>query len=49
MNENPLIGSLWKGRILMQVYAEKTDKPVLLVRNIDIAEINAAAVHLAPK
>jgi len=49
MNENPLIGSLWKGRILMQVYAEKTNKPVLLVRNIDIAEINAAAVHLAPK
>jgi hypothetical protein len=49
MNENPLIGSLWKGRILMQVYAEKTNKPVLLVRNIDIAEINAAAVHLTPK
>jgi len=29
--------------------AEKTDKPVLLVRNIEVPEINKAAVHLAPK
>ena len=35
MNENPLIASLWKGRILMQVSAEKTDTPVLKVCNIE--------------
>ena len=34
MNENPEIGSLWKGRILMQVLAEKTEKPVLRMQNI---------------
>jgi len=28
MNENPELGSLWKGRILMQIIAEKTEKPV---------------------
>ena len=28
MNENPELGSTWKGRILMQVYAVKTEKPV---------------------
>lgn len=49
MNENPEIGSLWKGRILMQVYAERTDKPVLLVRAMEVPQINEAAVHLAPK
>jgi len=31
MNENPLIASLWKGRILMQVEAKPTEKPKLLV------------------
>jgi len=29
MNNNPEAASLWKGRILMQVYAEKTEKPVM--------------------
>ena len=27
MNENPIVASAWKGRILMQVLAEKTEKP----------------------
>jgi|688.fasta_scaffold62346_4 hypothetical protein len=49
MNENPDIGSLWKGRILMQVVAELTEKPILLVRDIETKEINEAAIHLAPK
>jgi len=31
MNENPELGSLWKGRVLMQVFAEKTEKPVFRV------------------
>lgn len=29
MNENPEIASAWKGRILMQIAAEKTEKPLL--------------------
>jgi len=35
MNENPEIGSLWKGRILMQVVAEKSEKPVFKRQKID--------------
>ena len=31
MNENPEVASLWKGRILIQVTAEKTEKPVLRI------------------
>ena len=30
MNSNPEAASTWKGRILMQVVAEKTDKPVCI-------------------
>jgi len=29
MNNNPDLASTWKGRILMQVVAEKTDKPII--------------------
>jgi len=41
MNNNPELGSLWKGRILIQCKCEETEKPLLLVRNLeekDIAE-----------
>ena len=31
MNNNPELASTWKGRILMQVTAVKTDKPELMV------------------
>jgi hypothetical protein len=34
MNSNSDLGSLWKGRILIQVYAEKTEKPILKLQNI---------------
>ena len=34
MNHNPEAASLWKGRILMQVYAEKTEKPVFKKQKI---------------
>jgi len=34
MNENPELGSLWKGRILMQVFALKTEHPVYKVEQI---------------
>lgn len=35
MNSNPEIASTWKGRILMQITAEKTDKPSLLCQKIN--------------
>lgn len=34
MNKNPEAASLWKGRILMQVYSEKTEKPVFKKQKI---------------
>lgn len=34
MNETPAHASFWKGRILMQVEAVKTDKPFLRMENI---------------
>ena len=42
MNENPEIGSLWKGRVLMQIIAEKTDKPVRRVQCIPGEEVEYA-------
>ena len=38
MNENPELGSLWKGRILMQVFAVKTAKPVYKIQQINQAD-----------
>jgi hypothetical protein len=39
MNNNPELGSLWKGRILIQCKCEETEKPLLLVRNLEEKEI----------
>ncbi len=44
MNENPEIASNWKGRILMQVTAEKTEKPLCLMRQLPKEEVEKAAV-----
>ena len=49
MNENPEAGSLWKGRILMQVLAEKTEKPVLRIQNIPKEEVEKAAQYLVDR
>ena len=38
MNSNPEIASFWKGRILCQVLVEPSEKPKLLVRNIEDTE-----------
>ena len=35
MNENPELASNWKGRILMQIECEPTEKPVAKVKEID--------------
>lgn len=42
MNENPELGSLWKGRILMQIIAEKTEKPVRRVQPIPQEDVEMA-------
>ena len=49
MNENPEIASLWKGRILIQVLAEKTDKPVLRIQDIPKEEVEKAAQYLVDR
>ena len=49
MNENPEIGSLWKGRILMQVIAEKTDKPVRRIQDIPQEDVEMAKNFLVPR
>lgn len=46
MNENPEIASFWKGRILMQVEAIKTEKPVLLVQDINAENVEKARPFL---
>ena len=39
MNENPELASNWKGRVLMQIECEETEKPVAKVKNIDSEHI----------
>lgn len=48
MNANPEIASHWKGRILMSVTAEKTEKPTCLKKELDELAIEAAAPYLKP-
>jgi hypothetical protein len=40
MNENPEIASTWKGRILIQITANETDKPICMERKIDRESVN---------
>ncbi len=35
MNNNPELASTWKGRILMQVVVEKTEKPIIKLQELD--------------
>ena len=46
MNENPELGSTWKGRILMQVFAVKTEKPVYKVEQIPEENVEYAQQFL---
>ena len=46
MNENPEFGSLWKGRILMQVFALKTEKPVYKLQQIPEEDVEKAQKYL---
>lgn len=42
MNNNPELASTWKGRILMQVVAEKTEKPQIALQNLDESIVEQA-------
>lgn len=44
MNANPEVASTWKGRILMQVTAEKTEKPLCMMRQLSKEDVEAASV-----
>jgi len=46
MNENPELGSSWKGRILMQIYAVKTDKPVFKIEQIPEEAVEKAQRYM---
>ena len=45
MNDNPELGSLFKGRVLMQCVTTQTEKPKFLMRDIDGAEMDAMRVR----
>lgn len=48
MNSNPDVASTWKGRVLMQVTAEKTDKPTCLIETLDELDREKAEPFLKP-
>ena len=45
MNEIPEVASTWKGRILMQIQSQKTEKPQLLCQSIPEEDKEAAAEY----
>jgi hypothetical protein len=49
MNANPEVASFWKGRILMQCIAEETEKPLLLVQQLEDDEIQQGRLLLRPR
>jgi hypothetical protein len=49
MNENPEIASNWKGRVLMQISCEETDKPEAKVMPIDEDIVQMSRAYLKKK
>ncbi len=49
MNLNPEIASFWKGRILMQVLCEESEKPLLLVQKIPADDVKKAEQYLVER
>jgi hypothetical protein len=41
MNDNPELGSLFKGRVLMQVITSQEEKPKFIQQSIDAEEMEA--------
>lgn len=46
MNENPAYASNWKGRVLIQILAEQTEKPLAKQIPIDPEIVKEAAKYL---
>lgn len=46
MNQDPDYASFWKGRILMQVVAEKTDRPKMQICTVSKESINQCRAAL---
>ena len=42
MNENPEVASFWKGRVLVQAIAELSEKPLLIVKDLEQDVIDSA-------
>ena len=49
MNSNPELASAWKGRVLMQITAEKTEKPQFSVQPIDPEVVELARPYMEDK
>ena len=49
MNSNPELGSTWKGRILMQITAEKTENPQIKLEDLTEEVIHSCNSYLNPK
>ena len=48
MNENPELASNWKGRILIQIDCQETEKPVAKVVKIEAEHIIESKQHSIP-
>jgi hypothetical protein len=49
MNQNPEVASAWKGRVLVQVCAHETEKPICIKRAIDNQHFLRAAEMKIPQ
>jgi len=49
MNANPEMASTWKGRVLMQVIAEKTEKPQCIKKHLTEEDIEMAKPYFEAK
>ena len=49
MNENPELASYWKGRILMQIECEETEKPIAKVQAVEVPYIDDAKAYTLPQ
>ena len=49
MNLNPDVASMWKGRIMMEIICEATDKPVAKIKEIDAIEVKNSRSYCMAK
>jgi hypothetical protein len=49
MNLNPDVASMWKGRVMMEIICEATDKPVAKIKEIDNSEVKKSREYSSRK